>query len=162
MEGRYREEEGDRKIHRPEFVILHEEHRETAAGGQYSQHFTREYESFEKLREIKPSLSVRFACMLSSLILFSLLLIMLFPLIGSLLLVLVTFKQSKQMNALLSKYWLLIRKLFVTAFGLLIAVGSPMFGLGLIIFYFILVVGGTHDPLFSKIFESRIYGGKPK
>lgn len=162
MEERYPGEESDRRVHRPEFVILREEYKETISGGQYRQETRREYETFEKLKDIKPSPSVRFACMLSSLILLSLSLVMALPLLGSLLLVILTFGQSITMKEYLNKYWLLVRKLLVTSLGLFIAVGSPMFGLGLIIFYFVLVVGGTNDPLFSRIFESRIYGGKTK
>jgi hypothetical protein len=157
MEGYHQGEQNDQKIHQPEFVILGEESKEEVSGGEFQQQTSHPYESFEKLHDIKPSLGVRFACLLSSYILFLAAILVFFLLLLSLAVVIISVGQSKKVNNLFKKYWEVLRKLIVTASGLLVSVFSPAFGLGIIILYFIIVAGGTNDPIFSRLFESGLY-----
>lgn len=159
MEGRPQGEQNDQKIHQPEFVVISDEFKESASGGEFQYQSTGQYESFEKLRDIKPSFAVRFAFLLMSLIFYAAAFLGLFILLSLCLLVVVTLGQVKGLNRFTSNYWKTIRKVFVTGSGLLVAVVSPAFGLGIIVLYFILVAGGTNDPVFSKLFESSIYKG---
>ncbi len=159
MEGHHQGEQNDQKIHQPEFVFVSEESKDTISGGQFKYQSGGKYESFEKLHDIKASFPVRFACLFSSVILFTAAFFGIFILLALCTLVLFSLGRFRSLNNFTKNYWGTIRKVFVTASGLLVAVFSPAFGLGIIVLYFILVAGGMNDPVFSRFFESRLYKG---
>lgn len=158
MEGQRGDQKGS-KIHHPEFIVVTEEYKESSSGGEYKYQSSATFEPFEKLRDVKPSFIVRFACLFSSMILFAAAFCGVFILLGLCVLVLISLAQVPSLNQFAKNYWSMLRKVFVTALGLFVAVFSPVFGFGIIILYFVLVVGGTNDPIFSKFFESSIYKG---
>ncbi|MEM1282647.1 MAG: hypothetical protein AAGG81_03755 [Chlamydiota bacterium] len=159
MEENHQSEQLGQKIHQPEFVVVTEEYKESVSEGQYKYQSGKQYETFEKLNDIRPSFPIRFACLFSSFILFCATIFGFCVFLLFCLSVCLTFGQVESLNNFTKSYWGTIRKVFVTAVGLLVAVFSPAFGLGIIVLYFIMVAGGTSDPVFSKFFESRLYKG---
>lgn len=142
--------------HRPEFIIIDEEHYEETREGEPTGHY---YESFNKLHEIKPSMTIRLVCLFSSLVLsLYAALVGVFVLIA-LALTLVTLGQVKSAVLFLTNFWGLFIKLFVIVCGLFVGFFSPTFGLGVIVLFFVLQ-GDKDDPLLSRIIQSRFYKGE--
>jgi hypothetical protein len=142
--------------HRPEFVIIDDDRFEQGHEGEASQEGGSFYESLNKLHEVKPTFSIRIACLISSVLLF-----MYTAFIGVLMLIafalmVVTFGYFKNVVKGFVNFWNLFIKLFVISMGLFVGFFSPTFGLGIIILFFVLQ-GDREDPLLSRIIKSRFY-----
>lgn len=143
--------------HRPEFIIIDEErYEETSRSEGAYQQSSSYYESLNKLHEIKPTLTIRIACLISSLMLFAYTAFIGVLMLLTLALVAITFGQAKSAVKGLAYFWSLLIRLFVISSGLFVGLFSPTFGLGIIILFFVLQ-GEKEDPILSRIIKSRFY-----
>lgn len=157
MEGHYYREEECTVDHRPEFVLIDEGGEEKVYGGSHTFQSSCEFEPLHKLKDVKPTAALRIASLLSSLILYGALVLLIFLFLVHATMFLLTLGLVPFFRLATAKYWDLIKKTFVVASGLFVALFSPHFGLAIIVLYFILTTGGTSDPIFSKLFKSGLY-----
>lgn len=145
------QEDKDRTIHQPEYVILDKEEDESRKEQQYGKEQADYLATLHKIGQMKFGVGLRLLCLVAA---FFTALATAF--IAALALVAVamgaiTLFLSKDVNTQVLKALSNVRKLFVITFGLLVAVFSPALGLGLIVLYFMLKGESLQQDLINKV-----------
>ena len=145
------QEDKDRTIHQPEYVILDKEEDEARKDEGYAKEQADYLTTLHKIGQMKFGVGLRILCLLAA---FFVALATVFIAALSLIAVAMgalTLFLSKEVNTQVLKALNNVRKLFVITFGLLIAVFSPALGLGLIVLYFMLKGESLQQDLINKV-----------
>lgn len=145
---------GEKKIHRPEFIILQSDEGEDDLGAFATAH-SEYYDSLKKLNKVQFSVPLRLVIALAFFVLLFLSVLALFFCSISLILSTVTLFMIKEMNANLYKSWKNVKKVLVFTVGLFLAIFSPALGLGLIVLYFMLLGEQLNKSFVSRLFKFR-------
>ncbi|MEC7839143.1 MAG: hypothetical protein VX777_03790 [Chlamydiota bacterium] len=149
-------ENSNNAMHKPEFIYVGEEYIESEPKGEYRQEDF--YESFSQLHDIKPTIAVRVACLIGSMLVFLLSLFMAACVLVSCIFVVGTLGLNQYCKIVLARHWIRFKNFFVIAGGTFVGVFSPLFGLGIVILYFMLK-GQGKDQFFSSFMERHVHRG---
>lgn len=144
-----KDEDSDRTIHQPEYVILDKE--EEQPQQQYAKEQADYLTTLHKIGQLRFGLGLRILCLLAAGIA-----AIATAIIAVLALIVVamgaiTLFLSKDINAQVLKALRNVRKLLVITFGLFLAVFSPALGLGMIVLYFMLKGESLQQDIINKV-----------
>lgn len=120
--------------HRPEFIILEDERKESS----FEQKKQEQYEAlFKNLKKIESTWAVRLMTLIGFCVTAVAAVFSVFFVAFNLLIATLTLFRSVQINQAANKSWKTFKKILTCCVGLGIAVFSPFLGFGLIVLYFI-------------------------
>lgn len=143
------EEDKDRTVHQPEYIILDKE--EEPAQPQYAKEQADYLTTLHKIGQMRFGVGIRFLCLVAGLVaaiatLFVAALSLIVVALGA-----ITLFLSKDVNTQVLNSLRNVRKLLVITFGLLLAVVSPALGLGMIVLYFMLKGESLQQDIINKV-----------
>lgn len=141
------------EIKKPEFIYVETEDYQTGREfGGFQEEFK---QSYEKMGAREYPLAVRFVCFVSAFFLLFFLLLATPFLIAFAVINILTFFQWDAWAQKTKQVWQSYSKMFVTMFGLLLAVISPAFGISVILVYLMMSGQKKDDVWVNRIFEAR-------
>jgi hypothetical protein len=145
-------EKKEEPIHQPEFIIL------DGNAEPESQSSQREYfEALNRLESKHYPLSLRFMLLLAAIaVIFVVLFYILASVMAWLVACLTFFSLETQVDHL-HKTWKACKRLTVVALGLVVAIFSPAFGLGMMLLYFLMHGENINEGIIGRVFRSGIH-----
>ncbi len=169
-ERKFRPEDSSNAVHKPEFVFLGEEYEELEGSRESRAEFESEgdyFRSFGQLKDVKATFTVRLMCLVSSMVLWIASLFMGVLVVVGLAATLATFGQVDGTRRFMGSSWRRFKNFFVIGCGLAVGFLSPVFGLGIVILYFVLQSdeysgsgsGFKDADVFTRILRSKFKRG---